>query len=65
MRIGLLGQGICGIMVQSIMMPAAMVLFEPLADVININWLFLGSGAVLFTLGFFILGSRVLRTAGE
>lgn len=51
-------------MIQSVMMPAAMILFGPLADVININWLFIVTGAVLFALGFFILGSRVLREAG-
>jgi DHA3 family macrolide efflux protein-like MFS transporter len=52
-------------MIQSVMMPAAMIVFGPLADAVNINWLFIGSGTVLFILGFFVLGSRALRAAGK
>lgn len=51
-------------MISSVMMPASMVVFGPLADVVNINLLFIGSGAVLFALGFVTLGSKTLRAAG-
>jgi DHA3 family macrolide efflux protein-like MFS transporter len=51
-------------MIQSVTMPASMVLFGPLADVIHINWIFIGTGIVLMALGLLVLGSRTLREAG-
>lgn len=51
-------------MINSVTMPVSMVVFGPLADVININWIFIGSGAVLFALGFVVFGSKTLREAG-
>jgi DHA3 family macrolide efflux protein-like MFS transporter len=51
-------------MIQSITMPASMVLFGPLADILHINWIFIGTGIVLVVLGLLVLGSRTLREAG-
>jgi DHA3 family macrolide efflux protein-like MFS transporter len=52
-------------MIQSVTMPASMVVFGPLADIININWIFIGSGILIIILSFVIMGSRTLRAAGE
>jgi DHA3 family macrolide efflux protein-like MFS transporter len=48
-------------MIFSITFPLGMILFGPLADVMPINWLFIGSGVVLLALSMFLYGNRTLR----
>jgi len=56
--------GVLG-MISSSMMPLGMLVFGPLADYVAIEWLLIGTGLVLFILGFFLLGNKVLVAAGE
>ncbi|WP_155242485.1 MFS transporter [Lysinibacillus sphaericus] len=55
--------GVLG-MISASMMPLGMLIFGPIADVIAIEWLLIGTGALLFILGFFLLGSKALLAAG-
>ncbi len=48
-------------MASSIMMPAGMLVFGPLSDVVRIEWLLLGTGVLIFLEGFVMLADRVLR----
>jgi DHA3 family macrolide efflux protein-like MFS transporter len=41
-----------------------MLLFGPLGDVVNIDWLMLASGGVMFLLAVPFVASKVLRKAG-
>lgn len=52
-------------MISSVMMPAGMLLFGPLADSVRIEWMLVGTGALIFTEGFFLLGVKPLVRAGE
>lgn len=52
-------------MISSSMMPLGMLLFGPLADIIDIEWLLIGTGFLLFIQGFFLLGNKVLIEAGK
>ncbi|HWQ42490.1 MAG TPA: MFS transporter [Desulfosporosinus sp.] len=52
-------------MIASSMMPLGMLLFGPLADVIKIEWLLIGTGILMFIQGFFLLGNKVLIEAGK
>lgn len=52
-------------MISSIMMPMGMLLFGPLADIIKIEWLLIGTGILLFVQGFFLIGNKVLLEAGQ
>ena len=52
-------------MIASSMMPLGMLLFGPLADIIRIEWLLIGTGILLFLQGFFLLGNKVLIEAGK
>ncbi len=52
-------------MIFSVMMPLGMLLFGPLADIIAIEWLLIVTGALVFVLGFFLIGNKVLVAAGE
>ena len=52
-------------MVSSIMMPAGMLIFGPLADLVQIDLLLIGTGAVIALLGLPFAASRVLREAGR
>ena len=56
--------GVMG-MISSIMMPLGMLVFGPIADVVKIERLLIGSGAGLFAIGFFLVGDRVLVDAGK
>ncbi|MFA6508130.1 MAG: hypothetical protein WCT14_18650, partial [Treponemataceae bacterium] len=56
--------GVMG-MISSIMMPMGMLVFGPMADVVKIEWLLIGSGAALFFIGFLLTGDRVLVEAGR
>jgi len=52
-------------MISSIMMPLGMLVFGPLSDMIKIEWLLIGTGALMFILSFFLIGNRVLMDAGK
>lgn len=56
--------GVMG-MISSVTMPMGMLVFGPLADLVAIEWLLIVSGALLFILGFFLLGTRSLVEAGK
>ncbi|MGI6492919.1 MAG: MFS transporter [Pelotomaculum sp.] len=56
--------GIMG-MLASAMMPMGMLVFGPLADIVRVEWLLLGTGVVLFIQGFFLPGNKVLLEAGK
>lgn len=46
-------------------MPLGMLVFGPLADLIQIEWLLIITGMLLFIQGFFLLGNKVLIEAGK
>lgn len=52
-------------MISTSMMPLGMLVFGPIADIIAIEWLLIGTGILIFALGFFLLGSKVLIEAGK
>lgn len=52
-------------MISTSFMPLGMLVFGPLADVVAIEWLLMGTGVVLFMLAFFLIGSKVLMEAGK
>ncbi|MDD3363643.1 MAG: MFS transporter [Syntrophomonas sp.] len=56
--------GVLG-MISSTMMPLGMLLFGPLADIIRIEWLLIGTGLLIFMEGFLLLGSKALIEAGK
>lgn len=51
-------------MISSSMMPLGMLLFGPIADLIRIEWLLMGTGILMFVQGFFLIGTKVLVEAG-
>lgn len=52
-------------MISSTMMPMGMLVFGPMADVVKIEWLLIGTGLLMFIQAFFLLGSKVLVEAGR
>ena len=56
--------GVLG-MISSIMMPAGMLIFGPLADIVKIEWLLIGTGLAMVVLSLFILKSKGLVEAGN
>lgn len=56
--------GVLG-MISSTMMPLGMLLFGPIADVIKIEVLLIGTGILMFFLAFFLLGNKILIEAGK
>lgn len=56
--------GVLG-MISSVMFPLGMLVFGPVADVVPIEWLLVGTGAAIFAMGFFLLASKALIAAGE
>jgi len=56
--------GVLG-MISSVMFPLGMLVFGPIADVVRIEWLLVGTGAAIFAMGFILLGSKALMAAGE
>lgn len=51
-------------MMSSLMMPLGMVLWGPLGEVVPIRWILIGSGTVIFFLGFLFVMDQTLREAG-
>ena len=56
--------GVMG-MISSSMMPLGMLVFGPIADVVRIEWLLIGTGFLLFIQSFFLVGSKDLLEAGK
>jgi DHA3 family macrolide efflux protein-like MFS transporter len=46
-------------------MPLAMLVYGPIADIIKIEWLLIGTGFLMFTESLFMLGNKVLIEAGK
>jgi DHA3 family macrolide efflux protein-like MFS transporter len=53
------------VMISSITMPLAMLVYGPIADIIKIEWLLIGTGFLMFTESLFMLGNKVLIKAGK
>jgi len=56
--------GVMG-MISSVMMPAGMLVFGPLADKVKIEGMLVVTGIGIAALGLFLVGNRVLLAAGE
>lgn len=56
--------GVLG-MISTSMMPLGMLIFGPIADIIEIEWLLIGTGLLMFIQAFFLIGSKVLLEAGK
>ena len=56
--------GIMG-MLASVAMPVGMLLFGPLADIVRVEWMLLGTGVVVFIQGFFLPVNKVMLEAGK
>src|SRR5690606_5218132 len=56
--------GVLG-MISSIMMPLGMLIFGPLSDIIEIEWLLIFSGVMMFIQAFFLIGNKALIEAGK
>ncbi len=52
-------------MISSIMMPFGMLVFGPVSDFIKIEWLLLGTGAVIVAISFLFVNNNVLIEAGK
>lgn len=52
-------------MISTSMMPAGMLLFGPLADVVEIEWLLIGTGLLTMVLTFFLANNKVLIDMGK
>lgn len=52
-------------MITSSMMPLGMLVFGPIADVIEIEWLLIGTGVLLVIQSLIMLGNKVLLKAGS
>jgi len=52
-------------MISTSMMPIGMLIFGPAADVVPIEWLLVGSGALFALLALWPAGNRALREAGK
>lgn len=56
--------GIYG-MISTSMMPLGMLVFGPIADIVKIEWLLIGTGILMFIQGFFLVGTKALVEAGK
>jgi len=52
-------------MMSSVMMPLGMVLWGPLADVMAIEWMLVGTGVFLFLTGFVFTFDKTMLQAGR
>jgi len=52
-------------MISSSMMPLGMLVFGPVADIIRIEWLLVGTGVVMFVQGLLLFRNQVLIEAGK
>ncbi|MCR3921257.1 MAG: MFS transporter [Firmicutes bacterium] len=56
--------GVLG-MISTSMMPLGMLIFGPMADMIKIEWIFMGTGTLLFLQGLLLLSNKTLVEAGK
>ncbi|WP_404331895.1 MFS transporter [Mesobacillus maritimus] len=52
-------------MISTSMMPIGMLIFGPLADVIKVEWLLVGTGVLILILSLFLGGNKVLLETGK
>jgi len=52
-------------MISTSMLPIGMLIFGPAADIVPVEWLLVGSGALLSLMALWLAGSRALREAGK
>lgn len=52
-------------MISTSVMPLGMLIFGPIADFVDIEWLLIGTGIFMFIEAFFLAGSKVLVQAGK
>lgn len=52
-------------MISSAVMPLGMLVFGPLADVIRIEWMLIGTGIAMFIVGILLFRNKVLIDAGK
>lgn len=52
-------------MISTSMMPIGMLIFGPLADIIKVEWLLIGTGILTFILSLFLGGNKVLLETGK
>lgn len=52
-------------MISSSLMPLSMLVYGPVADMIKIEWLLIGTGLLMFILALAMLGNKVLIEAGK
>ncbi|MGM0903576.1 MAG: MFS transporter [Bacillota bacterium] len=52
-------------MISTSMMPIGMLIFGPLADVIRVEWLLVGTGVLILILSLFLGGNKVLLETGK
>jgi DHA3 family macrolide efflux protein-like MFS transporter len=55
--------GIFG-MISTSMMPIGMLIFGPLSDIVEIEWLLVGTGLLIVVLALFFVGNKQLIHAG-
>lgn len=56
--------GVLG-MISTSMMPLGMLVFGPVADLVKIEWLLMGTGLLMFIQAFFLVGTKALVEAGK
>lgn len=56
--------GVLG-MIQSVMMPLSILVFGPLADIIAIEWMLIGTGIIMSVMAVILTNSKVLVEAGK
>jgi len=52
-------------MISTSMMPLGMLIFGPISDSVKIEWMLIGTGIFMFIMGFFLIGNKALREAGN
>lgn len=52
-------------MISTSMMPIGMLIFGPMADLIKVEWLLVGTGLLIISLSFFLGGNKVLLETGK
>lgn len=52
-------------MISTSMMPLGMLIFGPLADAVDIEWLLIGTGLLLIVLSVFFISNKRLVEAGK
>lgn len=56
--------GVLG-MIQSAVMPLSILVFGPMADVIDIEWLLIGTGIIIVIMGVLLFKNKILLEAGK